>query len=117
MLGKLFKLLLILIAVGVLGTAYSYAGARFTAGKVVGNTPPLSDRSIVFEGWRPPDFAGVADLPGAPRAWVISYGRTQLPGIRRAVIYVSPSGKLIATRPRDLAARIDAWERAQQPDP
>lgn len=115
--GKLFKLLVLLIGVGLLLYAGSYAGARFTAGKVVGSTPPLSGRSIVFQGWRPPSFAGVAELPGQPRAWVISYARTDLPGVRSATIYVSPTGKLIATRPRDLAARIEAWERAQEPGP
>lgn len=115
--AKLFKLLMVLAAIGGLLTAGSYAGARSTAGKVTGSNPPLSNRTIVFEGWRPPRFEGVADLPGKPRAWVIRYGRTRLPGIRRAAIYVSPTGKLIATVPRDLEARIEAWERAQEPGP
>jgi len=114
--AKFFKLLLLLVAVGGLLTFASYAGARFTAGKIVGSNPPLSNRTIYFQGWRPP-FEGVADLPGKPRAWVIEFGRTQLPGIRRATIYVSPTGKLIATVPRDLDTRIEAWERAQEPGP
>lgn len=115
--AKLFNALLLLVAIGGLLTAGSYAGARFTAGKITGSNPPMSNRTIAFEGWRPPEFAGVADLPGKPRAWVIRYGRTQLPGVRRVVIYVSPTGKLIATVPRDLEARIEAWERAQEPGP
>jgi hypothetical protein len=115
--AKVLKLLLLLAAIGGLLTAASYAGARFTAGKITGNNPPLSNRTITFEGWRPPKFEGVADLPGRPRAWVIRYGRTQLPGTRRVVIYVSPTGKLIATVPRDLEARIEAWEREQEPGP
>jgi hypothetical protein len=115
--AKLFKLLLILAAIAGLLTAGSYAGARFTAGKITGSNPPLSNRTITFEGWRPPKFEGVADLPGTPRAWVIRYGRTQLPGVRRVVIYVSPTGRLIATIPRDLEARIEAWERSQEPGP
>jgi hypothetical protein len=113
--AKVFKLLVLLAAVGGLLTAASYAAARFTAGKVTGSKPPLSNRTIVFQGWRPPGFEGVADLPGKPRAWVIQYGRTQLPGVRRATIYVSPAGKLITTVPRDLDTRIEAWERAQEP--
>jgi hypothetical protein len=115
--AKVLKLLVLLAAVGGLLTAGSYAGARFTAGKVTGNKPPMSNRTIVFHGWRPPKFEGVPDLPGRPRAWVIRYGRTQLPGIQRATIYVSATGKLIATVPRDLEARIEAWERAQEPGP
>jgi hypothetical protein len=115
--AKVFKLLLLLAAVGCLLTAGSYAGARFTAGKVTGSKPPLSNRTIVFHGWRPPKFEGVPDLPGKPRAWVIRYETTRLPGIRRAMIYVSPTGKLIATVPRDLETRIEAWERAQEPGP
>jgi hypothetical protein len=114
---KLLKLLLLLASIGGLLTFGSYAGARFTAGKITGSNPPMSNRTIVFEGWRPPRFEGVADLPGTPRAWIIRYDRTRLPGIRRVTIYVSPTGKLIATVPRDLEARIEAWERAQEPGP
>ena len=113
--AKIFKLLVLLAAVGGLITAASYAGARLTAGKVTGSKPPLSSRTIVFQGWRPPRFQGVADLPGKPRAWVIHYERTELPGVRQATIYVSPTGRLIATVPRDLDTRIEAWERAQEP--
>jgi hypothetical protein len=113
--AKVFKLLVLLAAVGGLLTAASYAGARFTAGKITGTKPPLSNRTIHFQGWRPPKFEGVTSLPGAPRAWVIHFERTRLPGVRRATIYVSLTGKLIATVPNDLDARIEAWERAQEP--
>jgi len=115
--AKVLKLLVLLAAIGGLLTAGSYAGARFTAGKVTGSNPPLSGRTIYFQGWRPPQFEGVTSLPGTPRAWVINYDRTELPGIRRATIYVSATGALIATVPRDLEARIEAWERAQEPGP
>lgn len=115
--ARVIKLLVFLAVAGGLATAGSYLGARATAGKVVGTNPPLSSRSITLVGWRPPGFDGVADLPGNPRAWVIQYDRTELPGIRRATIYVSPTGQLIATRPRDLEARLEAWRRAQEPGP
>ncbi|HET7040121.1 MAG TPA: hypothetical protein VFH97_09540, partial [Gemmatimonadales bacterium] len=84
-------------------------GARATAGKIVGSTPPLSDRSVTL-AWK-----GVPELRGNPRAWVVRYGRTQLPGVRSAVIYVSLTGKLITMRPVDLDQRLEAWEKAQQP--
>ncbi|MDH5199237.1 MAG: hypothetical protein OEY20_18520, partial [Gemmatimonadota bacterium] len=76
--GKIFKLLVVLTAVGGLLSVASYGGARATAGKITGSKPPLSQRTIHFQGWRPP-FEGVADLPGTPRAWVIHYERTELP--------------------------------------
>jgi hypothetical protein len=116
--AKFFKLLLLLIVVGGIATSASYLGARATAGKVVGRNPsPLSERSITFQGWRPPGFEGVPDLPNSPRAWVFRYARTELPGVRRATIYVSPTGKLIATRPANLAERLETWRRAQEPGP
>lgn len=101
-------LFLVVLAVGAF-VVYSYAGARFTAGKLVGSEPPLSDRTITFA------FDGVAELPGRPRAWVISYARSRLPGVRRVQIYVSPTGRLIDTRPRDLDTRLDAWEKSRLP--
>jgi hypothetical protein len=107
--ARLVKLLVLLVlAAGLLGAA-SYAGARATAGKLVGNDPPMWDRTISFA------YQGVADLPGKPRAWVITYAHTRLPGVRSATIYVSPRGRLIATAPKDLDARLDAYEKALEP--
>jgi hypothetical protein len=103
-LGWLFLLALVAGALAVV----SYAGARATAGKLLGSNPPVSDRSIVFA------YEGVPELPGKPRAWVIKYGRTQLPGVPRVAIYVSMTGKLITTRPADLDQRLEAWERNQE---
>jgi len=106
---RAFNWLLLLLFVCGLLVAVSFAGARATAGKVVGNKPPLSERSVTFA------YGGVSDLPGRPRAWVIRYERTRLPGVRRAFIYVSLTGKLIATRPADLDQRLEAYEKSQQP--
>jgi hypothetical protein len=106
---RAFNWLLLLLFICGLLAAMSYAGARATAGKVVGSKPPMSERSVTFA------YRGVAELPGRPRVWVIRYGRTRLPGVPRALIYVSLTGKLLATRPDDLEQRLDAWERSQQP--
>jgi hypothetical protein len=103
------KWLFLLVVAAVAFATYSYAGAWFTAGRVVGSSGPVSDRTMEFA------FKGVPDLPGNPRAWIVTYHRTQLPGVRRVQIYVSPTGRLIATRPGDLDARLDAWEKAKQP--
>ncbi len=107
--ARLVKLLVLLVLAGVVVSAASYAGARATAGKLVGNTPPMSERTITFA------FAGIPELPGRPRAWVITYARTRLPGVRSVTIYVSARGKLLAMKPRDLDARLDAYEKALEP--
>lgn len=107
--GRFVKWLLLLVAAAAAFVVYSYLGARFTAGRVVGSNPPFSDRTIAFA------FEGVPELPGRPRAWVIAYRRSRLPGVRQVQIYVSPAGRLIDTRPRDLDIRLDAWERSRLP--
>lgn len=111
MVRKIVKFLLLLLAVGALLGLTSYVGARATAGKLVGSDPPLLERTITFA------YMGVEDLPGKPRAWVIQFGRTRLPGVRRATIYISPSGELIATIPKNLAARVEAYRRSLEPGP
>jgi hypothetical protein len=87
----------------------SYAGARLAAGRLVGTGKPLAGRETQFA------FKGVERLPGRPRAWVFTYSISQLPGVARATIYVSPTGAILAMQPADLDARIDAWERAREP--
>jgi hypothetical protein len=106
---RALKWLFVLLLIGAALMAMSYAGARATAGKVVGSNPPLFERVIEL------NYRGVEDLPGTPRAWVISFDRTRLPETRRAVIYVSLTGKLIATRPADLDRRLEAYEKAREP--
>jgi len=106
---KLIKWLFIIGFVGVLLTGGSYAAARFQVGRLVGPNPPLAGRAVEFA------YRGVEGLPGRPRLWVFTYGSTRLPGIRSATIYVSPTGKLVGTRPADLEARLAAWEQSQEP--
>ena len=111
MIRKLFRMLLLVVAVGGLLGLASYVGARATVGQLVGNDSPLSARTITFA------YNGVADLPGKPRVWVFQFDGTRLPGIRRATVYVSMGGKIVSTKPRDLAARIEAYERSLEPGP
>jgi hypothetical protein len=106
---RAFNWFILLVFVCGLLVAMSYAGARATAGKVVGSNPPLSNRTVTLA------YKGVPELPGKPRAWVVRYGRTRLPNVRQAVIYVSLTGKLITMRPVDLDERLIAWEKAQEP--
>ena len=102
-----FLFLVVLLCGGF--ATYSYAGARFAAGRLLGADPPLTGRTVQFK------FQGVPELPGTPRAWIFSYHQSRLPSVPRAWIYVSPTGRVIATRPQDLQARVDAWEKARLP--
>lgn len=106
---KLIKWLFLLAFVATLLSGASYAAARFRVGQMVGSTPPLSGRTIGFA------FTGVENLSGKPRVWVFTYRSSELPGVRGAKVYVSPTGKLIATVPADLGRRIEAWEKSKEP--
>jgi hypothetical protein len=93
-------LFLLLVIAAALGGA-SYAGARFTAGKVVGPNPRgLGSSSARFA------FDGIAALPGKPRGWVIRYPHATAFGRGGAEIYVSPTGRLLGTKPADLSQRL-----------
>lgn len=95
-------LFLLLVVVTALAGA-SYAGARFTAGKMVGPDPtvlgPLTTRFA---------FTGIPNLPAKPRAWVVAYPDASGFGRGGVEIYVSITGDLLGTRPKDLAARLEA---------
>lgn len=106
---RLVKWLLVLaIAAALLGSA-SYAGARFRVGQLVGSERPLGGRHFAF-AWK-----GVEELPNRPRAWIFTFRTNQL-RLRPVVkIYVSLTGDIIETTPRDLAARIEAYERSREP--
>lgn len=105
-----FIKLLLIVALGCGAfAAYSYLGARFAAGELLGSDPPLSGRTVQF------NFQGVPNLPGKPKAWVFTYSSSRLPGVTGGQIFISYNGRVIATRPTDLAARVDAWEKAKLP--
>src|SRR5918997_3783507 len=84
-------------------TGASYAGARFTAGKMIGPKPAtLGPVEAHFA------FAGVPALPSKPRAWVLAYPGARGFGKGGAEIYVSPTGKLLGTKPRDLVRQLES---------
>ena len=100
--------LILVIAAALAGG--SYAGARFTAGKLVGPNPvslgPVEARFA---------FAGVPNLPAKPRAWIVAYPNARGFGRGGPEIYVSPTGNLLGTKPRDLARQLEA-QRPPDPD-
>jgi hypothetical protein len=101
--------LFLLIVVCAVLAAGSYAGARATAGKLIGPNPQgMGSASTRFA------FEGIPSLPGKPRGWVIAYPSARELGPGGAEIYVGPTGRLLGTRPADLARRIEA-QRNREP--
>ena len=97
------RALFLLLVIGAALGGASYAGARFTAGKLVGPGPsPLGALTSRFA------FEGVPGLPSKPRAWVLAYPNATGFGRGGAEIYVSVTGDLLGTRPKDLGARLEA---------
>jgi hypothetical protein len=102
--------LIIVIAAALAGA--SYAGARFTAGKMIGPGPsPLGPVSARFA------FSGVPNLPSKPRAWVLYYPNARGFGRGGPEIYVSPTGDLLGTKPRDLVRQLQAQRPPDQDAP
>lgn len=97
------RALFLLLVIGTALGGASYAGARFTGGKLVGPHPttlgPLTTRFA---------FTGVPNLPAKPRAWVLAYPEATGFGRGGPEIYVSLTGDLLGTRPKDLGARLEA---------
>jgi hypothetical protein len=97
--------LLLVIGAGLIGA--SYAGARFTAGRLMGpDSNRLASPTAHFA------FDGIPGLRGKPRGWVLSYPTAKEYGPQGAEIYVSPTGSLLGTRPADLARRVEARQAA-----
>lgn len=97
------RALFLLLVIGTALVGASYAGARFTAGKLVGPHPPtLGPPTARFA------FAGIPNLRSKPRAWIVAYPNASGFGRGGPEIYVSVTGKLLGTRPNDLGARVEA---------
>jgi len=98
--------LLIVVLAALVGA--SYAGAKFTAGGVVGADHPglgLSTTHFAFDGIR--------SLKNHPRGWVVAYPSARDMGPGGAEIYVSPTGTLLGSRPGDLGRRMDEARKSR----
>lgn len=93
---------------GVLAAA-SYAAAQYRARQLLGPNSPIRSSATTF-AWH-----GVQDLPGKPRAWILTYSQSRLPAVRRVRIVVSPAGSIISVTPPDLKDRLDAYQQALEP--
>jgi hypothetical protein len=107
--SRTFKWLILLAFAGVLAGTGSYAGARFGEGKLLGPNPPVTGRSTHFV------MGGTEAVKARPGLWVFEYSRVQLPGVARAKVFVSVTGRVLRTEPRDLTRRLEAYDRARRP--
>ncbi|MGB7213187.1 MAG: hypothetical protein WBC97_11245 [Gemmatimonadales bacterium] len=109
--AKLMKLFLTLLLLSGMAAAGSYGVAYLAQGKIVGPQPlELGAQATRFA------TEGIPTLPGAPKAWVFSYGPTKVPGMKQVEIFVSPLGSVLGTIPKDFATRLQAYRAAQSPD-
>jgi len=101
-------LIRIVVVLGLFA-AGSFAGAQFKARQLVGPRSPVREPATTFA------YKGVQDLPGKPRAWVVTYSRSRLPDVRRVRIVVSLTGRVLSVTPPDLEDRLDAYGRSLEP--
>ena len=106
--GKLIKFLFLVALVGALAGGGSYAAAYFAQGKIVGVDDPIGARQVKLY------YQGFDSLPGKPRVWVFTFAGGKVPGVRSATIITSVGGKVLLTKPADLADRIQHWRDSQQ---
>jgi hypothetical protein len=106
--GKLIKWLAVLAFVGGLLYGASYLGARTTAGKMVRDAGDMGTRTIRFA------WDGLRGVQGNPRGWEFSYSRAQAAGGRPVKIFISPTGKLLATSPPNLDQLLETAARARE---
>ena len=109
--AKLMKFFLLVLLIGGLLTAGSYGVAYLAQGKLVGAQPldlGTQQTRLATEG--------IADLPGAPKAWIFSYGPTKVPGMAQVEIYVSLTGSILGTKPKNFTTRLQAFRAAQTPE-
>jgi hypothetical protein len=98
--GILWLTLLVVVLAGT-----SYIAARAKVAVFLGSPlPELGPRDIRF------NFDGISQVAGNPRAWTFTYGPGQLPGTPQFQVFVSPTGRLVGTLPRDLQARIERFQ-------
>jgi hypothetical protein len=106
---RLISWLIRIAAVLLVLAGASYAAAQYRARQMLGPNSPIRGPSTTFV-WK-----GVQDLPGKPRAWVLTYSTSRLPDVRRVRIVVSPAGRIISVTPADLRNRLDAYQQSLEP--
>jgi hypothetical protein len=106
--ARLFWLIVVLGFVGLLFTGASWAAAFSTVGTYLGAPPPKMGSQTTSIEW--PNMGELKDHPTAP-LWRFAYGPTVIPGAANVRIYVNPIGRIVATEPSDLDARLEAFRK------
>lgn len=104
--ARLFWLLLILAFVVLLVTGASWAVAYNSVGTLLGAPPPKMGTQHTSIRW-----ADLSRLHERPPVWRFAFGPTVIPGASTVRIYVNPWGRIVATEPEDLEARLVAFRR------
>lgn len=104
--ARLFWLLLIAAFVAALISGASWAIAYNKVGELLGAPPPQMGTQSTSIRWY-----GLAHLREHPPVWRFAFAPTVIPGASAVRIYVDPLGRIVATEPADLEARLKAFRR------
>jgi hypothetical protein len=104
--ARFFWYTLGLAAIAAVVAGASWAIAYNTVNDVLGAPPPMMGKQRTTFLWE-----GMPRVAGHPRAWRFAFGPTRIPGAPNVTIYVSPTGRLLQTEPKDLANRVKAMHK------
>ena len=108
--GKFIKRLFILAFICVLLYGGSYLGARTVTGRMLGSAASdMGTRDIRFT------YDSIPGIKGKQPMWVFSFNGTKLNGVRNAKIYLTLTGNVIVTTPRNLQTLIDQAAKSKEP--
>jgi hypothetical protein len=102
--ARLFWLTFWLALGAALVSGVSWCAAYYSLGTFLGAPPPQMGTQHTRFMWD-----GLGQRAGAPKVWQFAFGPTSIPGAPSVRIYISPTGKLVATEPGDLPQRIKAF--------
>jgi hypothetical protein len=105
--ARLLWLVLVSGFVGLLLTGASWAAAYSSVGTLLGAPPPKMGGRSTSIRWN-----GFSRLRERPPLWRFAFAPTVIPGASTVRIYVNPWGRIVATEPPDLAARLVAFRRS-----
>ena len=104
--ARLFWFLLIAAFAAMLVMGASWALAYNSVGTLLGAPPPQMGTQSTSIRWH-----GMSHLREEPPVWRFAFARTRIPGASAIRIYVNPWGRIVATEPVDLEAKLRAFRR------
>src|SRR5438309_10333475 len=99
--ARLFWLTVMAAFGAALVVGVSWVAAYTAVANVLGAPPPEMGTQSTALLWQ-----GAPELPGNPRVWRFAFGPTRIPGAPTVRIYVTLLGRVVATQPADLEARV-----------